>query len=194
MRGVPSVRAFVADEWRTYRELRLRALSESPDAFGSTLAREQPWPDEEWSARLARGTESDTDLPLVADLEGTAVGLAWVRIEEAAPATANLYQMWVAPEARGLGAGRMLLDAAIEWARSAGARAVALGVTCGDTPATRMYARAGFAPVGAPEPLRPGSPLLEQRMVLDLRADVAPPPLRASLRAGKGVRLEDVEE
>lgn len=27
-------------EWRVYRDLRLRALSESPDAFGSTSERE----------------------------------------------------------------------------------------------------------------------------------------------------------
>lgn len=79
---------------------------------------------------------------------------------------AHLYQMWVAPAHRGRGIGRELLDAVIEWARAAGARAVELGVTCGNTPASRLYARAGFVPASDPGPLRPGSTLLAQPMRL----------------------------
>ncbi len=35
------VRTFAPHEWPTYKDLRLRALADSPDAFGSTLAAEQ---------------------------------------------------------------------------------------------------------------------------------------------------------
>jgi GNAT superfamily N-acetyltransferase len=170
---VPSVRAFAPHEWRAYRDLRLRALADSPDAFGSTLAHEQGRPDEEWSARLASGVASETDLPLVAESGGHPVGLAWGRIDPSDPATARLYQMWVAPDSRGLGAGRLLLEAVIDWARSSNARSVALGVACGETPARRLYARAGFEPVGAPEPLRPGSAVLAQPMRLELEREGA---------------------
>ena len=76
--------------------------------------------------------------------------------------------MWVAPESRGSGCGAMLLDAIVAWAREARARSVALGVTRGDTPAWRLYTRAGFEPVGDPVPLRSGSPLLAQPMRLEL--------------------------
>src|SRR5690606_25154746 len=37
----PSIRAFHSDEWELYRSLRLAALAESPNAFGSTLDAEQ---------------------------------------------------------------------------------------------------------------------------------------------------------
>ena len=134
---------------------------------------EQGRADEEWSARLSSGTASATDLPLVAELNGEPVGLAWGRIEPGESHTAHLYQLWVAPGARGVGVGRLLLDAVIAWARSSDVRYLALDVTCGDTPATRLYARAGFRPVGGPNPLRPGSPLLEQPMSLDLKASAA---------------------
>jgi GNAT superfamily N-acetyltransferase len=146
----------------------LRALADSPDAFGSTLAREQVFPDTDWSARLASRTES-LDLPLVAELGAEPVGLAWARIDSAEPERARLYQMWVAPNVRRLGVGGMLVQAAIAWARAADARSVALSVTCGAAPAERLYAAAGFEPIGAPEPIRPGSSLLVQPMLLELR-------------------------
>src|SRR5215212_5773953 len=92
------VRPFQSHEWRLYRELRLNALRDAADAFGSTLAREEAFPDQEWIRRLAVGAASSLDLPLVAEESGRAVGLAWVRIDAADLGTATLYQVWVHPE------------------------------------------------------------------------------------------------
>jgi GNAT superfamily N-acetyltransferase len=164
-----TIRAFTADEWRVYRGLRLRALADSPNAFGSTLAEEEGRPDAEWSRRLASGADARSNLPLVAEVRGEPIGLAWGRIETSDPDVAALYQMWVAPSHRGLGAGQMLLEAVIAWARARNASYLDLGVTCGDSPARRLYERAGFKPMGEPQPLRPGSQLLGQPMRLALR-------------------------
>lgn len=163
-----TIRRLARDEWRTYRDLRLRALAESPDAFSRTLADEQSRADAEWSGRLA--SASDFDLPLVAELDGAPIGLVWGRIDASSPDVAHLYQMWVSPSHRRLGAGRLLVDAVIRWARAASVRWLGLGVTCGDTPAMRLYSRAGFTPAGEPEPLRTGSTGLAQTMRLDLQA------------------------
>jgi GNAT superfamily N-acetyltransferase len=89
---------------------------------------------------------------------------------------AHLYQVWVAPEHRGRGAARGLLAAAAAWARAAGAHTLALDVTCGDTPAMRLYTRAGCRPAGAPQPLRPGSALRVQPLRLPLTEAGAPSP------------------
>lgn len=169
MFDTPKIRTFAPHEWSTYRDLRLRALAEAPDAFGGTLAAEQNRPDDEWSRRLAAGADARTNLPLVAEVRGEPIGLAWGRIEASDPEVAALYQMWVAPSHRGLGAGRMLLEAVIAWARAQNASHLDLGVTCGDRPARRLYERAGFKPKGEPQPLRPGSTLLVQSMRLALR-------------------------
>jgi GNAT superfamily N-acetyltransferase len=166
MKAVPATRPLARDEWRTYRDLRLRSLEESPDAFGRTLSEERDRSDEQWAARLE--AVSSSDLPLVAEVNGQHVGLAWGRVEPSTPDTAHVYQMWVAPSHRGLGAGQLLLNAVIGWATAAGVSWIALGVTCGDTAAMRLYSRAGFKPVGEPAPLRPGSPLLAQPMRLGL--------------------------
>ena len=88
------------------------------------------------------------------------------------PDVANLYQMWVAPNYRGLSAGQMLLESVIAWASAANMCYLVLNVTCGDSPALRLYVRAGFQAVGEPEPLRPGSELLAQPMRLALRMGV----------------------
>jgi GNAT superfamily N-acetyltransferase len=162
------VRTFSAAEWPVYRDLRLRALQDSPDAFGSTFAEEGGHADAQWARRLASGVDSQTNLAVVAEVHSEAVGLAWGRIDTSNPDVAVLYQMWVAPSHRGTGAGKMLLEAVIGWARARNASFLDLGVTCGNSPARRLYERAGFKPVGEPQPLRPGSQLLAQSMRLPL--------------------------
>ena len=139
--------------------MRLRALHDAPDAFGSTYAHECQRADADWRTRLAGGAASSRELPLVAEVDGEPSGLAWVRLADEEPAVAHLYQMWVAPEHRGQGIGRGLLDMAVQWARTAGAHALRLDVTVSNSPAVQLYEQAGFRPMGTPKPLRPGSAL-----------------------------------
>ena len=162
------IRTFSPHEWETYKDLRLRSLSDTPDAFGRTLAEEQERPDAEWSNRLEMGVNSNLDLPLVAEEDGIPIGLAWGRIEKSKLEVANLYQMWVAPSHRCYGIGQSLLDTVIEWARSRNANYLDLGVTISENPAMRLYRRTGFGPVGEPRQFRPDSDLMGQRMRLKL--------------------------
>jgi GNAT superfamily N-acetyltransferase len=169
MMGEPSVRRLAPHEWPLYRELRLSALADSPEAFGGTLSEEQARTDAEWANRLESGNDPRWNLPLIGEVGAEAIGLAWGRIEISSADVANLYQMWVAPKCRGRGAGRLLLETVIEWARAQNARYLDLGVTSGDTPAMRLYLHAGFKPIGELQALRPGSGLWAQPMRLELR-------------------------
>jgi ribosomal-protein-alanine N-acetyltransferase len=90
--------------------------------------------------------------------------MAWARFDESGGKVVHLYQMWVSPLFRGNGLARKLLYTAMQWATSRGARAMILDVTCGDTPARKLYDSTGFESIGIPEPLRPGSKLEVQRM------------------------------
>src|SRR5262249_23243892 len=114
----PSVRRFALHEWALYRDLRLSALADSPDAFGRTLSEEQPRTHAEWPNRLESGSDPRWNLPLIAAVGAEPIGLAWGRIEISTADVANLYQMWVAPKYRGRGAGRILLETVIEWAQA----------------------------------------------------------------------------
>jgi ribosomal protein S18 acetylase RimI-like enzyme len=162
------VRTLQPHEWPAYRDMRLRSLADSPDAYGSTLAAEQDRSPDEWAARLSAAAVSGRDCPLIAELDGAAVGLVWAKVDAKDAAVVNIFQMWVAPETRGRGVAAGLLREAIGWAKSRGARSVQLGVACENASAIRLYAREGFEVFGSLAPMRPGSRLLEQTMRLEL--------------------------
>ena len=165
-----SIRPIAAHEWQKYRDIRLRALKDSPDAFGSTWEREILLTDESWSTRIAAAAKSSDNEAFFAVSGEQAHGLIWAQISEKESNVACLYQMWVDPAVRGLGVGRSLLTEALAWARRNGARHVQLGVTVADSPALKFYRSQGFLSVGKAEPLREGSGLMAQTMVLELGA------------------------
>lgn len=145
------VRRLTADEWQIDRELRLAALAESPNAFSSTLEAEERVSDEEWRERL------EHRIRFAARLDGVDVAAAGLILTES-DTTAVLVGMWVMPPARGQGVGDALVKAALDWARDAGATAVHLWVTGGNSPAERLYARNGFVRTGGEQPITPGDP------------------------------------
>ena len=166
-----TIRAIAPAEWHSYRDLRLRALKDAPDAFGTRHADAINHADDYWQGRLSN-LSTDRDLPLFADYCGKLTGLAWGKIEKP-ESLGHLFQMWVAPDCRGHGIGRMLVNSVVEWARSKGARTLLWSVACGNTPARRLYESAGFGPIGRPQPMRTDSERLEQPMIRDLSQDAA---------------------
>ena len=168
--GALTVRRLRPDEGAAYRAIRLRALADAPDAFCSTLAEEQTRPLESWSARLDNAELSGIDCPMGAERDGALVGMVWAKVDAADPDTVNLFQMWVAPECRGQGVARALLDGAVGWARARGAQAVGLGVNCANAAAVALYERAGFRILGEAYPMAGKAGRMEYTMRLDLGA------------------------
>lgn len=171
MHSAIRIRRFTPREWPAYRALRLRSLADAPNAFGSSLALEESWDHALWMARLMAADVSGRDCPLVVESsgpDGAMLGLLWAKCDAADAGIVNLFQMWVAPEARGRGAASALVDEAVSWARTIGARVVRLGVVVDNQDAIRLYERKGFHNAGEPAPIRPGSAVLEQTMQLTL--------------------------
>jgi ribosomal protein S18 acetylase RimI-like enzyme len=88
---------------------------------------------------------------LVAERDGELLG--WVRVLPPTPLPSNAHiravqGLLVAPEARGLGLGRALLDAAVTKARAEGALRLTLRVLGGNTVARSLYEKAGFTVTG----------------------------------------------
>jgi RimJ/RimL family protein N-acetyltransferase len=123
-------------------ELRLQALTDAPDDFDSTLARESRWTIIDWRRFIERGAvfvfEDDRGA------RGMAGGIPhWDEANAVA-----LVAMWVHPDARGSGAADTLVSAVIDWARAEGARAVTLHVLERNARSRRFYERNGFRPTG----------------------------------------------
>ena len=84
-----SVRPVQAHEWRTYQALRLTAVRDSPDTFGSTYELEAAHADHFWMERIQEASLSDTDCVLLAEKEGQACGLIWCQLSAAESGTAG---------------------------------------------------------------------------------------------------------
>jgi ribosomal protein S18 acetylase RimI-like enzyme len=145
-----SVRRLGPGEVDLLRDLRLRALRDAPMAFGSTLAREEAYEPGQWERWAADAARGERQAVFIAE---PGAGLASGVIDDEDPALAHLYAMWVAPEARGTGAGRALVNAVIAWAAERGARTLTTSVAEGNAAAARLYGGAGFADTGRREPL-----------------------------------------
>ena len=140
------------DDWEVLRDVRLRALAESPDAFGSTLDRERDFPEKEWRRRLVR--------PVYAVVvDGRPVAMAGAFTEDG---RVQVWGMWTDPAHRGRGHARTLLDVLLADAVADG-RPVSLHVNTANRGARTAYERYGFVGTGELEALRPGS---EQRIEL----------------------------
>lgn len=153
------VRVVHADDWEQARDIRLAALREAPQAFGSTYAREAPFTEQQWRGR----TGSDHSVCFFAELADGAepAGLAGVYEEDG---TADLVSMWVRPAARGLGAGEALVEAAADWAKARDHATLYLWVTESNAAARKLYERCGFTPTGERQPLPSDPSVIEIRM------------------------------
>jgi ribosomal protein S18 acetylase RimI-like enzyme len=135
----------------TFRDVRLRALQDSPSAFSSTYAKESQLTDGDWIARAGQwsGERAVGFLAMDADIAcGIVAGLR----DQGDPTRTDLVAMWVAPTYRRRGVGRLLVEAVLAWARTRGARTVQLRVTCNNEPAIQLYQSFGFALTGETQP------------------------------------------
>jgi GNAT superfamily N-acetyltransferase len=147
------VRETAMGDWRALRDIRLTALRDAPDAFGSTYAEQAVFEEADWRRRIAGGGTFLAYIPEVNASEP--VGLIGGYQEE--PGVIELVSMFVRPRARGRGVGEALIAAVIGWAAGRNAGSVHLWVTETNKHACLLYERCGFTLTGERQPL-PSNP------------------------------------
>ncbi|MER6665113.1 GNAT family N-acetyltransferase [Amycolatopsis japonica] len=155
------VRRLVPSDLDVFREVRLRALTDTPENYGSIAAAESAQSDEEWLAKLAG------DVWFAAFDDGRPVGLVAGRARDDGWI---LYSMWVAPEARGRGLGTRLMGEVRSAAEDDGAREVWLHVAEDNDRARRLYLKLGFIATGELEPMPNDVTRRRERLYLPVTA------------------------
>lgn len=168
------IRAVTEDEVEVYWALRLRALKEEPEAFGSSYAESLARPLALMVERLRASREAGDFTLVAAEADGALTGMVgFVRAPGAKTRhNADIWGMYVAPEARGKGYGRALMEELIARARTMdGLEKLALAVVTTNAPARALYHSLGFTIYGVrPQALKlpDGRYLDEDYMILSL--------------------------
>jgi len=145
-----TLRRLGPEDWQDFRAIRLAALADSPDAFGSTLAREQAFGEDDWRRRVSG------PVYVVEDPGPVSVGGIFDN-----DGLGHIWGMWTDPAHRGRGHARRILDAVTPLFPRV---ELHVNITNGD--ARAVYERYGFIGTGEVEPLRPGSDMQIELMVL----------------------------
>jgi GNAT superfamily N-acetyltransferase len=165
------IRCIRANEWHRLRALRLRALADSPMAFGSTLAREQAFPDDVWQKRAAGGASGIDRVTFIAEEDGRWIGLATGLLTDPADshqAAPTLVGMFVEGAARRRGIGLALVERIARWARDHRETRLVLWVTSDNKAAIALYRRCGFRCTGATRALAHTPTHTEREMMRNL--------------------------
>ena len=144
MTGVKiQIRRLLSHDAGAYRDIRLEALANSPEAFGSSFESEAAEPLAWFENRLA-GSEI-----FGAFSEEELLGVAGFLIQQGPKRAhkATLWGMYVRAEARGKGVARRLAEAVIDAARKQ-AELIQLCVVSDNLAAKRLYAGLGFVEYG----------------------------------------------
>ena len=85
------------DDWQEYKDLRLRALKEEPQAFSATYEENSKHPSKYWQKKLEITAKGDSQWLLFAKIDGVLCGMMGAFIKKE-PDNACIIAVYVAPE------------------------------------------------------------------------------------------------
>lgn len=140
------LRRLGVDDWRSFREVRLAALAESPGNYFASLTEAEALPDSWWrdlldQERIALFGLFDDDTP---------VGITGVFVDRDDPSgrTAAFGMTWIAPSHRGRGLSALYYRERIAWARTAEFARVEVSHRDDNLASGRAMRAAGFHQIG----------------------------------------------
>ena len=144
------VRVLEKDEWPTYREVRLRALRESPEAFVASAEEEAEFADSVWEERMVRSRR------ILAEDGDQVIGVVSVGTGHRSniEGGGELFGLWVEADRRGTGVARRLMEKAAKTGREVGLRQLLYWVGTDNGPGVAFASSFGFRPTDNRRPMR----------------------------------------
>jgi GNAT superfamily N-acetyltransferase len=140
------------EQWEMLKDVRLRALSDAPYAFGTTFEEAKKRPSSRWQSDALDHATQPGRAYFLAYAKGIPSGMAGCYRPELD--TAHLTAMWVAPEVRPTNLGVHIVNAAVKWAQSYGTTTLEAWVSEDNVGARAFYQKIGFKETKETEPLR----------------------------------------
>ncbi len=175
------------DQWQLYREVRLAALEDAPEAFVARLEDEADRDEKFWRERMSRASR------IVAEREDVPVGLVGLGRLDEDPEAGEVFGLWTAPAVRGQRVARGLVSMAARKSIDDGCRQLYFWVVSDNASAIGFASSFGFRPTSKRRPVRVVGGSAEQdadevAMVLSLASDptVAINPSKGDWPSGAG--------
>lgn len=152
------VEVLAADDWKILREVRLRALKDSPTAYISTYEEVASWTEADWRHRF-------TTAVWVVIRDGRGIIAVASSLRDGPVNERYLESVWVEPGHRRTGVLRTILQYLAELEPDV--EDWFLWVLDGNAEARAVYERLGFEPTGESQPLDDDSGRVEVRLRLN---------------------------
>lgn len=168
------IRLLAVDDAVEYWKLRLRALREEPTSFSASYEEDVHKPIEDTINRFRKQWASQENYVLGAFKDGALIGIVGFVREQRKKLChkGNIWGMYVVPEARGEGAGKLLLYDVIRRSHNLeGLEQIHLTVTSNNKSAKRLYEHMGFRCYGVEKRALKIAPMFfdDDLMVLSIR-------------------------
>jgi ribosomal protein S18 acetylase RimI-like enzyme len=150
------IRRLIRTDLPEYRPLRLAALRDHPEAFGTSF-------EEELTADTGRLIADPPGITLGGFVDGRLVGSVAMAVPTRIKQRhkGHVGAVYVAPAWRGAGLAQALMSELIAHAKTASLVCLTLSVTVGNTAARRLYLGAGFTTYG----IEPRSLIVDGRLL-----------------------------
>ena len=149
-----------ADEWARLSNIRLKALIDTPHAFGGTYENERLFDEDSWRLEFAKQAF------VIASVDGIDAGMMYVEnLVGDFGATCWIGGCWSDPDFRGVGLMRAMFEFLDKQAASRDWLIQGLGVWTDNDLAISAYEKLGFVEMGGPQPSTRQPGKFYQRMI-----------------------------
>ena len=163
-----SVRRIHPNEGAIYRRIRLAALSESPDAFSTTLESANGRSADGWNEQADSAAVGPDRIIILVFLDEEPIGLAGLYRDALNKDFGELTQVWISPDHRGGHAAAKLIEAALAFATEHHFRRLSAWVIKGNERAIRFFRKHGFELTNETQPCSAGSDLVSRLMAIQI--------------------------
>jgi len=163
-----AVRRIESGQVELYKQLRLAALQDAPEAFATTYESARFRTEESWRKQVEEAANGADRAIFIAYDHDQPVGLAGLYRDDDESHVGELIQVWVAPAFRGKPMAGQLMDAVTNWARRQQFKTIKALVKKESSRALTFYRKCGFTQITDD----PGLP--EQEFALELFTTTAP--------------------